>query len=179
MASSTAATKALVGKDVELILNDGNGILKDRSIRLTGADSIGISYVWSFRGIERDEFSPWSAVHMISFKHGPTAEHPVKTWPKKFRKVKPSATGIKVVGKMCEIIIHSVEPRSAMRHTSLKGMPTVIDDTAIQFVHKPHGQVYTSVVSLSRLVNVEYKEKKDTTPPGAAGAAARAKKNKK
>lgn len=165
-APSTATTKALVGKEVTLILNDGQGPLKPRNVKLLAADATGIAYSWSFRGTPRDDFAPWGAVHRISLKHGPSSEYPPKSWSKKFKKAKPSATGLKVVGKMCEVTVQDLQLNDSDRHSIIKGYVTVMDGNAIQFVYNSFGQVYTGVVSLDFLINVEYREKKDTKPPG-------------
>ena len=166
MASSTPATKALVGKESTLILNDGQGPLKKRSVKVLAADACGIAYSWSFRGTPREDFAPWSAVHHMSHKHGPGSEIPVKSWSKKFKKVKPSASGSKVVGKMCEVTVNDLQLKDSDRHTIVKGYVTVLDEHCIQYIYNHFGQVHMAVVGLTHLVNVEYREKKDTKPPG-------------
>lgn len=166
MATSTPATKALVGKEITLILNDGDGPLKQRSIQLLAADSAGIAYSWSFRGTPREDYAPWGAIHRMSYKHGPSSEIPTKTWGKKFKKIKPSASGIKVVGKMCEVTVRNLQLKDSDRHTLVKGYVTAIDENCIQYIYNHFGQVHTAVVGAAFLVNVEYREKKDTKPPG-------------
>ena len=154
---------------MELTLNHGEGTMRPRKVNVTAADALGIAYEWSFRGSPREDFAPWSAVHMISLKHGPSKEFPPKSWAKTFKKSKPAgATGMVVVGKNCEVMIRDLGTDDTEKVTTIKGYVQTIDDQAAMIVHNRFGQVYQSTIPLTHVVNIEYREKKDTKPPGVA-----------
>lgn len=168
MPKSTPTTKAVVGKEAELILNSGDSPYKSRTVKVPAVDNAGLAYSWSFRGTARDDFAPWSSIHLIMVKQGPSSEFPKKVWKKKFKKVKPVATGLKVVGKLCEIKMLNPGWEDETRVVTLKGCyVTALDDKAIQFVHNRFGQIYVTVVGLNFLVNVEFREKGTARPPGS------------
>ncbi len=169
MAKDENVLAPFINQECQLRLNDGVGPLRLRVVTLTGADEMGISYSWSFRGSPRESFAPWGAIHRCSMRVASSSELPTKGWKDKFKKFKPSTSGLKVVGKVCKVTVRDLGNSDEDRNTQFDGSYIIgADSRILVFAHNSNGGVQHTFVGMPFVVDVEYREKKDTRPPGVA-----------